>query len=198
MANNLDDQPPSSDSARFEALIRQVRAGDQQAAADLVRAYEPYIRRAARNRLRNSPLRRVLDSLDVCQSVLVSLFHRTAQGQYELETPEQLQRLLVRMVHNKVADAWRRYAIRILGQDGVEPHDQAEETLPPDEQVCVQELHALVRQNLSSEEWTLWEARESGLSWAELAAQHGGTAESLRKQVSRAIKRVSEILRDDS
>lgn len=197
MANNLDDQLPSSDAARFEALIRQVRAGDQQAAADLVREYEPYIRRAARNRLRNSPLRRVLDSLDVCQSVLISLFHRAAQGQYELDTPEQLQRLLVRMVHNKVADAWRRYSVRILGQDGVEPPDQADVTLPPDELLCVQELHALARQNFSAEEWTLWEARESGLSWAEIAAQHGTTAESLRKQLSRAFERVSALLRQD-
>lgn len=197
MANNLDDQPPLSDAARFEALIRQVRAGDQQAAADLVREYEPYIRRAARNRLRNSPLRRVLDSLDVCQSVLVSLFHRTAQGQYELETPEQLQRLLVRMVHNKVADAWRRYSVRILGQDGVEHDNHADSALLPDEQVSQQELHALARQHFNADEWTLFEARESGISWAELATQHGGTADSLRKQVSRALERVGEILRDD-
>lgn len=198
MSNNLGDQSLSSDSARFEKLIRQVRAGDQQAAVELVREYEPYIRRAARNRLRGSPLRRVLDSLDVCQSVLISLFHRTAQGQYELDTPEQLQRLLVRMVHNKVADAWRRYSVRILGQDGVEPHDPPDDALPPDERVCLQELHALARQNFSLEEWVLWEQRESGLSWAELAAQYGGTAESLRKQVSRAIERVSEALRNES
>lgn len=186
------NDPPS-----FEQQIRQVRAGDQQAAAELVRRYEPFIRRAARNRLRSSPLRRVLDSLDVCQSVLASLFHRTAQGQYELDTPEQLQKLLVRMVHNKVADAWRRHSVRLLATDDAEAPDRVDGALPPDEQASLQELHALARQHLSPDEWALLEGRESGRSWTELAAQHGGTAESLRKQVARAIERVSEILRDE-
>jgi hypothetical protein len=63
--------------------------------------------------------------------------------------------------------------------------------------VSLAELHALARQCFNSEEWTLWEARESGLSWAELAVQYDGTAESLRKQVSRAVERVRETLKED-
>ena len=33
--------------------------------------------------------------MDVCQSVLKSFFFRTAAGEYDLESAEQLQRLLV-------------------------------------------------------------------------------------------------------
>ena len=41
----------SSDAGEesFELLIRRVRDGDEQAAAELVRRYEPAIRRAARS-----------------------------------------------------------------------------------------------------------------------------------------------------
>ena len=80
-----------------------MRAGDAQAAADLVRRYEPAIRRAARVRLVDTRLNRLLDSMDICQSVMASFFVRTALGQYELETPEQLLKLLATMTRNKLA-----------------------------------------------------------------------------------------------
>ena len=38
--------------------------------------------------LRDVRLRRVLDSTDICQSVLASFFVRAALGQYDLDTPE--------------------------------------------------------------------------------------------------------------
>src|SRR6476620_11789655 len=88
----------------FELLIRRVRDGDQQAAAELVRRYEPAIRRAARVRLLDTRLNRLLDSMDICQSVLASFFVRTALGQYELETPAQLLKLLATMTRNKLSN----------------------------------------------------------------------------------------------
>src|SRR5260370_39572051 len=46
------------DENSFGAFIQQVRAGDEQAATELVRLYEPEIRREGRLRLRYSRLRR--------------------------------------------------------------------------------------------------------------------------------------------
>ena len=85
-------------------LLRRVRAGDAQAAAELVRRYEPAIRRAARVRLVDTRLNRLLDSMDICQSVMASFFVRAALGQYELETPAQLLKLLATMTRNKLAN----------------------------------------------------------------------------------------------
>src|SRR5689334_8009854 len=68
----------------FRKLIRRVRAGDQDAATELVRQYEPAIRRVVRVRLTDTRLRAALDSMDVCQSVLATFFVRAALGQYEL------------------------------------------------------------------------------------------------------------------
>ena len=51
----------------FADLIRRVRSGDAKATAELVRQFEPEIRRRVRNwlRLRGPELRSVIDPLDV-------------------------------------------------------------------------------------------------------------------------------------
>src|SRR3954468_3783006 len=95
------------EETEFQILIRRVRAGDEAAAAELVRLYEPAIRRAARVRLVDPRLRRVFDSMDVCQAVLASFFVRAALGQYELDRPENLVGLLVNMTRKKLVDQAR-------------------------------------------------------------------------------------------
>src|SRR5215813_3804557 len=92
----------------FADFVGLIRAGDEQAAADLVRRYEPIIRVVVRTRLGDRRLRRILDSMDICQSVLASFFVRAAAGQYDLEQPERLVGLLVTLARNKVALQARR------------------------------------------------------------------------------------------
>src|SRR5687767_6549155 len=84
------DQAGHAEPVAFEAFLRRLRGGDQGAAAELVREFEPIIRRSVRSRLAGSPLAPVLDSEDVCQSVLASFFARVAAGQFELGGPEDL------------------------------------------------------------------------------------------------------------
>src|SRR5437588_7544445 len=97
-----------SDNPSFADFIRRIRAGDQEAAANLVRQYEPTIRRVVRFRLVDARLGAVLDSMDICQSVLASFFVRTASGQFELDGPEDLVKLLVTMARNKLASQARK------------------------------------------------------------------------------------------
>ncbi len=52
-------------------------------------------------RLTDPHLRRQLDSLDVCQSVLADFFHRATSGQFEINTPQQLAALLAKMTKNR-------------------------------------------------------------------------------------------------
>src|SRR5438046_943040 len=97
-------QPGSS----FQDLIRRLREGDADAAAEIVRQYEKEVRRAIRVRLTDPRLRRTLDSMDVCQSVLANFFLRASAGQLDLDEPRDLVRLLVTMARNKVIDKARR------------------------------------------------------------------------------------------
>ena len=86
----------------FHDLVRRVRSGDDAAAAELVRHYGPALRRAVRARLTDRNLRRLLDSMDICQSVLASFFVRAAAGQYDLNAPGRLVRLLAAMARHKL------------------------------------------------------------------------------------------------
>lgn len=58
----------------FVELVRNVRTGDESASAELVRRYEPAIRIAVRARLTAPGLRRLFDSMDICQSVFANFF----------------------------------------------------------------------------------------------------------------------------
>lgn len=187
-----------ADEMAFTELIARVRRGDEEAATLLVRRYESAIRRAVRIRLADRRLERVLDSMDICQSVLASFFVRAALGQYELDAPEQLLRLLATMARHKLADqvdrerAGRRDHRRLAGGGDVAHAPAAEPG--PGEQVAARELLQEVRRRLSPDERRLAELRQEGLEWGEIAAQLGGGPEALRKQLARATHRVAREL----
>jgi RNA polymerase sigma-70 factor (ECF subfamily) len=181
----------------FTDLINRVRGGDEQAAFDLVRRYEPEIRREVRFLLRDPFLRRAFDSMDIFQSVMGSFFLRAALGEYDLDRPEDLVRLLISMTRNKVVDATRRQ--RAQRRDhrrstSLEAVDLAAITPSPSQVVEGRELLAAFRDRLSEEERQLADLRAQGREWADIARTVGGTAEARRKQLTRAIARVSREL----
>jgi RNA polymerase sigma-70 factor (ECF subfamily) len=190
-----------AESEPLGSLIPRVRAGDAQAAAELVQRYEPVIRSRIRVwlRMQDRRLRRVFDSMDVCQSVLASFFVRAAAGQYDLDQPEQLVGLLVRMAQHKLAhqvskqQAQRRDVRRVGGAD-LREVDAAAPDSSPSEIVAGQELLQEFRQRLSEEERRLADLKAQGRDWAAIAAELGGTADGRRMQLARALDRVSEEL----
>ena len=91
----------------FLATIERVRRGDPKAAEELLRQYEPLVRRQVRMRLSDTRLTRLYDSVDYSQSVFASFFLRAVDGQFELKEPQDLLRLLVTMTRNKIADSAR-------------------------------------------------------------------------------------------
>jgi RNA polymerase sigma factor (sigma-70 family) len=180
----------------FGDFICRIRAGDEQAAFELVRQYEPLIRREVRLRLEDRRLRRLFDSMDVCQSVLNSFFLRVSAGQYDLDRPEQLLNLLVAMARNKLASAartqhrQRRDQRRMVGGAQGELARVADPRPGPEETVAGRELLRRFRDGLSDEEKQLVELRGQGLAWAEIASQLGGTPQARRMQFSRAVDRI--------
>jgi RNA polymerase sigma-70 factor (ECF subfamily) len=182
----------------FADFVRRIRAGDEQAAAELVRQYEPLIRREVRLHLEDKGLCRTFDSMDVCQSVLASFFLRTAAGQYDLEQPSQLIRLLVTMARNKLRSAARqqrrqkRDHRKVAGGDELQQVAGADPS--PSQYVAGRELLDRVQSELTDEEKKIADLRGQGLSWDEIAAQLGGKAQARRMQLARALDRVSEAL----
>jgi RNA polymerase sigma factor (sigma-70 family) len=178
----------------FADFLRRLRAGDEQAAADLVRRYEGVIRREARLQMTDPRLCRLLDSIDISQSVLASFFARAAAGQYELDRPEDLMRLLVRMAHNKVASQARRQKARPADRrrtDGTALETTVTPGADPVRLAAGRDLLAEVRRRLSVQERQIADLRFQGRSWPEVAAELGGTPDSWRMQMGRALDRVT-------
>lgn len=183
------------ETAQFQELIRRVRNRDEDAARELTSRYETAIRRVVRIHLRDARVRRVMDSMDVCQSVLASFFVRTVLGQYELDTPAQLINLLTTITRNKLANqvnrlrAQRRDIRRntTIDGEGVSVADRASD---PSDQASAREILEKVRERLDPRERYLAEQRSLGRTWQELADELGGTDLALRKKLTRALDRV--------
>jgi RNA polymerase sigma factor (sigma-70 family) len=186
----------------FSDFIRRVRAGDEEAARELVERYEPVIRREVRMRLRDPRLFSQFEWTDVCQSVMASFFVRAAAGQYDLGQPEDVLRLLVVMTRHKLSNQRRRNQAerrdyRRLEACTPEFLDARSEQAPtPSRMVAGRELLEEFRRRLSDEERQVADLRGQGREWAEIAVELGGTPEARRKQLARAIDRIERQIEE--
>jgi RNA polymerase sigma-70 factor (ECF subfamily) len=178
----------------FADFVARIRARDERAAEELVRKYLPILRREVRLRLHDPDLCRIFDSLDICQSVLASFLLRAAAGQYDLQHPRALLRLLIRMARNKLATHARKFRVPTVAA-APESLDLLNKEPSPSEIVAGRDLLMEVLNHLSDEERQLAEMRGAGLSWPQVASSAGGTAEARRKQLARALDRVMRQLR---
>ncbi len=166
----------------------------------LIQEYEPEIRRTIRMRLTDPRLRRTLETMDVCQSVLAVFFVRAAAGQFDLNEPRDLIKLLVTMAQNKVCEKARglhadmRDVRRNLGNAEASLEAMASASASPSSQLAQRELITRVRERLTEAERFLVDQRIDGRSWEELASACGQSVDAVRKQHRRALDRVVQEL----
>jgi RNA polymerase sigma-70 factor (ECF subfamily) len=179
----------------FRELMGRVRAGDQQAAAELVHSYGPEIRRYIRVRLSSPKLRLLLDSIDVFQSVLAVFFANVWEGRHELDDPKHLVKLLRMMARHKIVDYARKPDQRRCERVG---HAVLEE-LPardeaPSQVLLFEELLKQMPTLWSEDEQRLVRLRAEGRSWQEIGDEYGLNADAVRKQFARVRQRVCRDL----
>jgi RNA polymerase sigma-70 factor (ECF subfamily) len=175
----------------------RVRAGHAEAAAELLRHYEPVIRREVRVRLRvqDARVRRMLDSMDIAQSVLAGFFAGVAAGRVNPESPQQLVGLLAAVARNKLLSRvrdqrrQRRDARRLQSLDAA-AHDVPARQQTPSQVLAAKDLLGEFHKRLTEEELRLAERRGLGQPWSAIATELGGTPEGRRKQLERAFARV--------
>jgi RNA polymerase sigma factor (sigma-70 family) len=180
-------------------LLDRVRAGDQRAATELVRRYEPALRRLVRLRLRNRRLRRLIDSSDICQAVLLRFFVRVATGPHDIHTPEQVLKLLATLARTQVVNAAlhqqaAKRDCRRIAEGRAEDRDTPAPGSSPSDHAAAAELLEKASHLFAPDEWQLLQLQKEGREWAEIARQLGGTAEGLRKRLARAVARVTRAL----
>ncbi len=181
----------------FVEFLRRIRTGDEAAARELVRRFEPLIRREVRMRIGDDRLNRAFDSVDVSQSVLACFFSQAAAGEYELYQPEQLARLLLTMARNRLISRVRierrlvRDVRRLTGAPSV--LEQVTDGRPsPSQLVSRREELELLKASLTDEERQIFDLRVGGLSWQEVATRLGGSGPARRMQLSRGLERVEQ------
>jgi RNA polymerase sigma-70 factor (ECF subfamily) len=184
--------------SEFQQLLDQVRCGDEQACAELLRHYEPEVQRFVRYRLNSPKLRRFLDSLDVCQSVFANFFVKAADGQFDLENPRQLQQLLFTMAGNRLLDHARKHAAQRRQADqavaGLTIDWVADSAPEPGQVAEAQDIVDVLRSRLSDEERGVVDEWMQGEDWAVIGQRVGASPEAVRKRFSRAVDRAAREL----
>ncbi len=186
----------SSDTP-FTELFARVRRGEEQAAAELVRRFKSEVKRTIRFRLRDPQLRRHFDSNDIVQSVLLSFFVRASCGEYALDTPEQLLRLLNAMARNKLRDQARRHHAACRDNrlvTDIADHEVEDRAPGPGQQVEVRDQLDDVLRLLKPDEVRLAELRSQGHEWREIAEKEGSEEHKLRSKWQGIRNRVRAYL----
>ena len=104
-------RPGPAPGAKLRAFLDRIRAGDEQAARELLARYEAQVRLVVRRQLPRL-LRSRFDSLDFLQSVWASFFVRFRAGPEKFEDPRYLVTFLAQVAKNKVVDQYRRAVSR--------------------------------------------------------------------------------------
>lgn len=94
-------------SEPLEALLKKLSAGDDAAAEQVFRTYEPYLRVVVRRQL-SSDLRAKFDSMDVVQSVWVHVLNGFREAGWRFANATQLRSFLVQLTRHRFIDRLRR------------------------------------------------------------------------------------------
>jgi RNA polymerase sigma-70 factor (ECF subfamily) len=169
------------------------RAGDEDAARQIVERYVDRLVALARQRL--SPrLARRFDPEDVLQSVFRTFFDRARAGQFHVEGPDDLCKLLTRITIHKTFRqvAFHRAAKRTPEREAVQDADNGPDILelldrepsPAEANLFVDQLEGLLKE-IRPDDRQILEMRLLGHTNAEIAAQLGISERTIRRLMER-------------
>ena len=92
---------------RLDGLLEKLGSGDDAAAEQVFRTYEPYLRMVVR-RMLPAQLRPKFDSVDVVQSVWADVLHGFREAGWRFESTGQLRAFLVKVTRNRFIDRVRQ------------------------------------------------------------------------------------------
>src|SRR5262245_34463916 len=150
-------------------LLEQLSSGDEAAAEQVFRAFEPYLRKVVRRQLLPA-LRAKFDSSDVVQSVWADPLHHFRAGGCRFASAETLRAFLIRATRNRFIDRLRQHQPALEREQSLA---DAELELPhsrqpgPDDLVQADDLWDRLLALCPPEHRTLLELKRQGLSLAE-------------------------------
>jgi RNA polymerase sigma-70 factor (ECF subfamily) len=182
-----------AEARRDKSLLKLWRAGDEAAAQALFDRYVDRLVALARTRLSQRFAGRV-DPEDVVQSVFRTFFNRAKAGEFSIQAPDDLCKLLVRITIHKTLRqvAYHKAAKRNLTleqRQAHESHDLVQDLLSPEPtpeeaNVFLDQLeHFLTKQRPQDRQ--IIEMRMQGYTDVEIAAKLEITDRSIRRVMER-------------
>ncbi|HEX8199910.1 MAG TPA: sigma-70 family RNA polymerase sigma factor [Isosphaeraceae bacterium] len=197
------DEPGPDRGEDLRAFLARVRAGDEEAARELLTRYEAQVRLVVRRQLPRI-LRSRFDSLDFLQSVWRSFFRRMRAEPEDFEAPQHLVAFLARAARNKVIDEYRRACSRKqdkhleepLWAEGSRPRDLIAEVDSPSELAEAREAFGRLRDLVPEGRREILELKLQGLTGPEIGARLGLSERTVRR-VLEDLRRRAGLDRED-
>ncbi len=178
------------DQNEIEGLLRQAVAGCEDSAVRFVQLFETQIRMEIRTRLASAELARVIDSVDIAQSVFTDFLISARTGEIGQQEPRAAIAMLMRTSREKVAQKiryhqagkrdWRR------NEGTVEQYVQLPSDAPgPREQATESDMLEFLRAKLGETDFRLLQLRIEGCSWGEVSVEVGMSPDACRMRIQR-------------
>jgi len=193
-----DSRAPDPQKPETDFWVR-MRDADETALAAIVKEYEVEIRRAATMRL-GPLLRPHLDSVDLVQSVYITLLKGLRDDKFHIAGPQELVALSAEIIRRKVAQVWKRLKRRtelntnLTGSREDDEHVIVNRDGEPDPMADAEMRDAIERimQECDPADKKLLQLRLEGHSTAEAARALDADPDVLRVRLSRLRKRLTE------
>ena len=161
-------------------LLDKLCQGDSEAAEQVFKVYEPYLRKIVRRQLPDR-LRSKFDSLDIVQSVWLDVLEGFRDAGWRFRDAEQLRAFLVKATRNRFIDRYRQYR-RALKQEIPLSHVKTPSAQPrPSEIVRANDLWERLLALCPPEHHDLLRLKRDGLSAVDIAARVGLHEDSVRR-----------------
>lgn len=187
----------------LDALLEKLTSGDDAAAEQVYRSYEPYLRMVVRRQL-SPDLRAKFDSMDVVQSVWVHMLKGFREAGWRFADTTHLRAFLIRLTRHRFIDRLRRHRGELergqsLGDGDIDEALLADDPQPADILQADELWEQLLELCPPAHREVLRLKREGALT-AEVAARtglHEGSVRRILGTLSRRLaRRQGEASRD--
>ncbi len=182
-----------NNTENINSLLAKLCDGDPDAAEQVYREYEPYLRTVVRRQLPTN-LRAKFDSFDVVQSLWVDLIDRFRNDQCRFSDAEHLRAFLIRATRNRFHDHCRRHRAELEHEHSTAAGGGSEATAAnqptPSQVVQGDDLWRQIVSTCPVEHRQIIELKRAGMSLTEIVTRtglHEGSVRRILRQLARRV-----------
>lgn len=191
---------PNTADPEWQRLFRLTAEGCEDAADQLMERFQTQIRLEARSRLASAPLtRRLIDSMDITQSVYLRFIHGLRAQTIEQRDERQMVAFLRTVCRNKVKEKIRFHSAHQRDLRRNRSLGAAEHTIEQSDAgadaVETRDWIESLRKTYRETDLQIASLRSDGLSWSEVSKRIGLPADACRMRLERLRHRASKNAR---